>query len=45
MIKLISIWRTYEVHHEMSNKELLSPILSSLKFETPQAWINEAAKP
>lgn len=29
----------------MSTQALLSPILSFLKCETPQAWINEAIKP
>lgn len=29
----------------MSTQELLAPILSFLKCETPQAWINEAVKP
>jgi len=29
----------------MSTQELLSPILSFLKCETPQAWIDEAKKP
>ena len=29
----------------MSTQELLSPILSFLKCETPQSWIDEAVKP
>jgi tRNA-(ms[2]io[6]A)-hydroxylase len=28
----------------MSTQELLSPILSFLQCETPQAWIDEAVK-
>ena len=29
----------------MSTTKLLAPILSFLKCETPQAWIDEAIKP
>ena len=29
----------------MSTPEILSPILSFLKCETPQTWIDEAIKP
>jgi len=28
----------------MSSEKLLSPILSFLKCETPQAWVDEASK-
>lgn len=29
----------------MSTPELLAPILSFLKCETPEAWVDEAKKP
>jgi hypothetical protein len=45
MIKL-SIIKVYRKElYLMSTQELLSPILSFLKCETPQTWVDEAVKP
>ena len=45
MIKFANIKRFNKEFSPMSTQELLSPILSFLKCETPQAWIDEAKKP